>query len=377
MKTVKEINEKIKEGKAVVLTAEELKKLSNKKSPKEIAKSVDIVTTATFGPMCSSGVFLNFGHTTPPTKMQKVTIDGVPAYGGIAAVDVYLGATEEHPKNHKFGGAHVISKLINNEEVFLEFSAKPSDCYPGKQGSGKVSLKTINQAYFFNPRNCYQNYNAATNSSKKTLYTYMGKLVENFGSVNYAGAGEISPLLNDPELETIGIGTKIFLCGGEGYITWEGTQFNKNQKIDETTKLPIGPSATLAITGDLRTMSPEYVKAMVIPGYGVSISLAIGIPIPVLNENIAKKLTVRNKDIKTNLIDYSTGNIIKTVNYQELIEGQVELNGKMVNTKTLCNQNGAKKVLTELKQKILNKEFLLTEPVLKLPILGKNTPFGK
>jgi len=377
MKTIKEINEKIKKGKAVVLTAKEVKKLGEKKSPEEIAKKVDVVTTATFGPMCSSGVFLNFGHPSPATKMQKVTLDGVPAYGGVAAVDVYLGATEEHPENRKFGGAHVIYKLINGEEIFVDFTATPSDCYPGTKESGNISLKHLNQAYFYNPRNCYQNYNAATNSSGKDLFTYMGKLNSNFGSVNYAGSGEISPLLNDPELKTIGIGTRIFFCGGDGYIAWEGTQFNSNQVKDNKTNLPIGPAATLAITGDLRQMSPEFVKPIVIPGYGVSLSLAIGIPIPILNKDIAKKVLVKNSDIKTNVEDYATGKTVQVVNYQELLENSLYINGKKVQTKSFSNNTGATKVLSLLKEKILSGDFLLTEPVAQLPFCGKNTPFGQ
>ena len=65
MKTYAEINEKIKKGTAVVLTAEEVSELSKTLSPKEIAEKVDVVTTATFGAMCSSGAFLNFGHSNP------------------------------------------------------------------------------------------------------------------------------------------------------------------------------------------------------------------------------------------------------------------------------------------------------------------------
>ena len=49
MKTYAEINEKIKKGTAVVLTAEEVSELSKTLSPKEIAEKVDVVTTATFG----------------------------------------------------------------------------------------------------------------------------------------------------------------------------------------------------------------------------------------------------------------------------------------------------------------------------------------
>ena len=98
MKTYAEINEKIKKGTAVVLTAEEVSELSKTLSPKEIAEKVDVVTTATFGAMCSSGAFLNFGHSNPPIRMEKIELNGVRVSGGLAAVDTYVGATDcNHP----------------------------------------------------------------------------------------------------------------------------------------------------------------------------------------------------------------------------------------------------------------------------------------
>ena len=93
-KSFEEINEKIKTGKAVIVTAEEIIDIVAEKGVKQTAKEVDVVTTGTFGPMCSSGMFINFGHSDPPIRMSKVWLNDVPAYAGIAAVDAYLGATE-------------------------------------------------------------------------------------------------------------------------------------------------------------------------------------------------------------------------------------------------------------------------------------------
>ena len=96
-RTYEEINQKIRTGKAVVLTAEEVLDLIAEKGVSGAAKRVDVVTTGTFGPMCSSGLFLNFGHPRPRIKMSEVYLNGVPAYAGIAAVDAYLGATALPP----------------------------------------------------------------------------------------------------------------------------------------------------------------------------------------------------------------------------------------------------------------------------------------
>ena len=370
MKTIEEINNKIKQGKAIVLTAAEVKQLTSSTSPKEIARKVDVVTTATFSPMCSTGVFLNLGHTTPRLKMQRVLLDNVPAYGGIAAVDVFLGAAENSTTNPLKGGAHVICKLIKGEEVAVEAYGEPTDCYPGSSVKGKITLDTINQAYFFNPRNCYQNYNAAVNSSNKKLKTYMGILNPAYGNVAYAGAGEISPLMNDPDLRTIGIGTPIFFCGGTGYIAWEGTQYNKNQARDERTHIPTGPAATLAIIADMRMVKPDFIKPVVVPGYGISIAVSIGVAIPVLDEDMAMRVSVQNKNIKTSIIDYATGERVTSVNYRDLLGGQATINGKAIRTTTMSRNRVAQDITVIMKNWIMANRFSLNAPVKSLPVHG-------
>lgn len=70
-KTYEEINEKIRNGNAVVVTAEEIIGIVDEIGLQAAAEKVDVVTTATFGPMCSSGAFLNFGHASPAIRMEK------------------------------------------------------------------------------------------------------------------------------------------------------------------------------------------------------------------------------------------------------------------------------------------------------------------
>lgn len=375
MRTLEEINEKIKRGKAVVLTAKEAKELATRESVKEVARKVDVVTTATFGPMCSSGVFLNLGHTAPKMRMQEVYLDGVRAHGGLGAVDLFLGATESSLENPSFGGAHVICKLIRREEVEFEASGKRSDCYPRDSIRGAITLDEINQAYFFNPRNCYQNYNAAANSSDRTLRTYMGVLLPAFGNLSYSGAGEISPLLNDPDLRTIGIGTPVFFCGGIGYVSWQGTQFNRRQQKDGKTATPIGPGVTLAIIADLREVQADLIKPIVIPGYGISLSVSIGIAIPVFDEEMALRVSVRNRDIRTRIIDFATGEEIALVNYRDLIENNVVIQGKKVKAVTMSRNKEAHKITSILKEWVSSQRFPLCRPVKPLPADAALRPF--
>ncbi|MCF8381630.1 MAG: homocysteine biosynthesis protein [Bacteroidales bacterium] len=374
-KTLEEINEKISRGEAVVMTAEEVSAMGRNMSPAEILEKVDVVTTATFGPMCSSGMFVNFGHSDPPIRMEKVTLNNVPVHSGIAAVDVYIGATEENPFNEKYGGANVIEDLIAGKEVKLKASAKGTDCYPETEVETIITKDSVNEMFMFNPRNSYQNYPCAVNSSGKLINTYMGSLLPNNGSATFSTSGELSPLLNDPEMKTIGIGTRIFLGGTEGYVAWNGTQFNTSGKKNEH-GIPYGNSATLAVIGNAKEMSPDYIKAAYFEKYGVSIFIGIGIPIPVLNEEIAKTVSIRNSQINTNICDYSKPGhpVVGITDYEKLFSGSITLNGKKIRTASLSSLYKARIIAEELKKWIEEGKFFLTMPVNPFPT---NTKLNK
>jgi len=372
MKTVAEINEKIKLGKAVVVTAEEIIGIAEEKGYEEAAEMIDVVTTGTFGPMCSSGVFINFGHTSPPIKMQTVTLNDVPAYAGLAAVDAYIGATElSQSKGMEYGGGHVIEALVAGEDVTLKATAHGTDCYPRKNVETTINKNNVNQIYMYNPRNAYQNYPAATNSTDKTIYTYMGTLLPKFNNITYSTAGELSPLLNDPYYRTIGLGTKIFLGGAQGYVTWQGTQHNPEQKRGEN-GVPQSLAGTLAVTGDLKDMSDRYVKGAVYEKYGISLFVGIGIPIPILDAEMLKHTAVKNSEIVTALADKSgKEKLPETYTYEQLQSGSVEFRGKQVKTAPLSSISRAREIAEELKSWIEKGEFLLTEAVAPLPLKNK------
>ena len=355
------------DGNAVVMTAEEFKQFVKANGIKKAAKDVDIVTTGTFGAMCSSGAYFNFGHADPPIKMQRIWLDGIPAYGGLAAVDAYLGATElDESNNMLHGGAHVIEDLVRGKAVRLRATAYGTDCYPRKEIDTYVSLKTVNQAVLMNVRNCYQNYAVATNSSSKTLYTYMGKLLPELGNATYSSAGELSPLLNDPYYRTIGIGTRIFLGGAQGFVIWEGTQFNPGVPRTET-GVPKRPAGSLAVIGDLKQMSSEFVRGLTFTKYGTSLGLGIGIPIPVLDEELAKSCAVTNDKIVTAIFDYSqptrARTVVREVSYSELRSGEIAIKGRQVPTSSLSSLYKARQISESLKSQILKDRFSIENPV--------------
>ena len=368
VKSYEEINDKIKKGKAVILTAEDVAAMSKELSPKEIFKKVDVVTTATFGAMCSSGAFLNVGHTNPPMRMETLTLNGVSAHGGIAAVDAYIGATQESPENPHYGGAHVIQELVDGKDILLEAWGKGTDCYPRKHIKTLINKESINEAYLFNPRNAYQNYNVAVNSTAQELNTYMGKLMPNLSNATYSTSGELSPLLKDPDMRTIGVGTRIFIGGAQGFVAWHGTQFNTSKPKNEH-GVPTSAAATLALIGDLKNMSSEFVKAAYFTGYGVTLFLGVGIPIPIIDEDIARAVAVRNDQIEASIYDYGKPDrpMLGCVSYAQLRSGTIELNGKPIKTTALSSLIKSRQIASMLCVEVKEGRFELNPPVQAFP----------
>jgi uncharacterized protein (DUF39 family) len=362
VKTIEEINEKIKQGTAVVVTAEEMIGIVEEIGTKKAAQKVDVVTTGTFSPMCSSGAFINFGHSNPPIRMTKVWLNDVMAYAGIAAVDAYIGATElSESQGMAYGGAHVIEDFISGKDIRLYAESYGTDCYPRKNITATINKYNVNQAIMFNPRNCYQNYPAGTNSTDKTIYTYMGTLLPQFGNVTYCTSGQLSPLLNDPEYRTIGIGTRVFLGGTQGYVAYQGTQHDPGQeRMPNGT--PVSMAGTLSLIGDMKKMSAKYIRAAVYEKYGTTLFVGIGIPIPILDEDMAAKTAVSDKDIYTNIVDKSGAtSFSQRVSYGELRSGSVIVNGKKVPTAPLSSMKVAREIADTLKCQVLKGEFLLSE----------------
>jgi len=380
-KSYAEINARIKAGEAVVVTAEEMIDIVDKNGPVEAARKIDVVTTGTFSTMCSSGAFFNFGQTTPTIKASKVWINKVPAYAGLAAVDIFLGAAEPseddplnkvYPGEFRYGGGHIIEDLVAGKKVFLEAKAYPTDCYANRKCKKELTLADIPFALLCNPRNGYQNYNCAVNFSDRTVHTYMGTLKPQCRNANYCSAGELSPLLNDPFYRTIGLGTRIFLGGGIGYVTWNGTQHNPNTPRSAN-GTPRRPSGTMMVQADMKQMSAQWLRGVSLQGYGCSLALGLGVPIPVLNEEMALFTGVSDKDIYTQVVDYGhdyTNGIQRNygeVSYTELRSGEIVVAGKKVPTAPLSSRVKALEIAEILKKWILDRKFELGEPVAHFP----------
>lgn len=381
-RTYKDINARIKAGKAVVLTAEEVIEKVREKGLSQAAREVDVVTTGTFGPMCSSGAFLNFGHSSPRIRMSKVWLNDVPAYTGIAAVDAFIGATElpeedprntEYPGEFRYGGGHVIEDLLARKPVRLKATSYGTDCYPRREIETTITLDDINEAILFNPRNCYQNYNCAVNLSDRTIYTYMGTLKPRLGNAHYSTSGQLSPLLKDPYFKTIGIGTRIFLGGGIGYVVWNGTQHFPGFLKDSSGKELCGAGGTLAVLGDLKQMKPGWLVGASLRGYGASLTVGIGVPIPILNEEILAYAARPDEELFAPVVDYSDAypnrkpDNLGVVSYAQLKKGLVRILDRDVPAAAMSSYFKAREIAGILKNWIQKGEFFLGEPSQLLP----------
>ncbi|MBE9506292.1 MAG: homocysteine biosynthesis protein [Chloroflexi bacterium] len=389
-KTIAEINERISRREAVVLTAEEIIDYVKKEGFEKAARTVDVVTTGTFGPMCSSGMYMNIGHSKPRIKIGggKASLNDVPAYAGMAAVDLFLGATavpDDDPKNKiypgefRYGGGHVIEDLVAGKDIRLIASGYGTDCYPRKKLETWIRLEDLNSATLFNIRNSFQNYEVAVNVGDRVLYTYMGVLKPQLGNANYSTSGQLSPLLNDPDYDTTGIGTRVFLGGGIGYVAWHGTQHNPHvPRLDNDT--PREASGCLALIGDLKQMDTRWLVGTSMLGYGATLSVGVGLPIPVLSDKVLEHTLVTDADIVAPIIDFAYAHpnrepeILGEVSYAELRSGRIQLQGKEVPASSLSSYARAREIALILKTWISEGSFLLTEPVAPLP--GRDSEVG-
>jgi uncharacterized protein (DUF39 family)/predicted transcriptional regulator len=338
-----------------------MKKLVESSGIEVAYKEVDVVTTGTFGAMCSSGAIINLGHSDPPIKIQRAWINDVEVCHPGAAVDLYIGATiMSETRPFEYGGGHVIEDLISGKEVELRATSYGTDCYPRTKLRTTLTKDDLNQFYLLNFRNCYQRYNCATNSRDETIYTYMGKLLPRLRNATFSGSGALNPLMNDPDYETIGIGTRIFLGGGQGYVIGEGTQHDPRNNF-----------GTLMVRGDCKKMSSEFIRGASFTKYGTTLYIGIGIPIPILNEGIAKKTAILDEEILTDIVDYGIPRRerpkLGKVSYKELKSGAITIGDKRVKVSPLSSLKTARKIAETLKSWIENSSFYLTSPIERLP----------
>jgi uncharacterized protein (DUF39 family) len=125
--------------------------------------------------------------------------------------------------------------------------------------------------------------------------------------------------------------------------------------------------------GDMKQMDPKWIAGVSFQGYGCSLAMGLGIPIPILNEEMATYAAVSDEDIFTQIIDYGhdyPNGISKSlgqVSYAELKSGEIKLNGETVPTVPLSSVFRAREIAETLKDWIKTGKFFLGEPQFTLP----------
>ena len=137
----------------------------------------------------------------------------------------------------------------------------------------------------------------------------------------------------------------------------------------------------MAVIGDLKQMKPGWLVGTSMLGYGCTITVGIGVPIPIVSEEILRYTMVSDADIFAPIVDYSEDypqrkpDILGEVSYAELKSGQIEVRGRGVPTASLSSYPKAVEIANTLKDWIEKGEFLLTEPVAPLPGVESGVTF--
>ncbi len=304
--TIHEIQEKIDNGNAEVLTASEIKQMLD--NDEEITTDdVDVVTTGTCGVMSGTSAILHLPVAEPGSfqKASKIYLNGIEAFPGpcpnewLGSVDLIVYGTNHSTTRKHYGGGFLIHDLIKGEEIDIEVVDIEDNTI-----ESKVTIEDIPYAQMLGTRNAFRRYTAFTNPSKERVKSIFNAIPmkKNYKNLSFSGCGDINPLANDPHQEVIQSGTRVLVNGAEGLINGNGTRSS-----DE--------NPNLLIMSDIKQMN-EYYMGGFRTGMGPEVFNTVAIPIPVLNNNVLNNLKIRNSDITLPLADiHGRHLLIDTIDY--------------------------------------------------------------
>ena len=134
------------------------------------------------------------------------------------------------------------------------------------------------------------------------------------------------------------------------------------------------------LTGDLKQMDARWVRGASLVGYGTSLMIGVGIPIPVLDEEVAWHTSVSNRDIVCPVVDYGSdypkieGQPIGQVSYADLFSGKITVRGKEIPATPLSSLPRAREIADILKGWIGSGAFTLGASQMPLPAPAERVP---
>ena len=307
---ISEIDKKIGQGNAVILTMQEF--IDRIEEGEKIKfEDIDVVTTATKGLMSGIMGIFSFRLSPPKTlrKFTDISINGIPAfpgpcpneYLGIADLIVY-GTTQSKIKNNYCGGS-LFRELV--EGKYVEILAKSSE---GEVVERSISLKDMQFAKLLGTRQAIKNYNAMINCENYPVNTIFSSLPfePNKSQLTFSGCGALNPFQNDPEFNVFGVGTPLLVNGSKGYMIGPGTR----NYIEKPNMMTIAP---------FLDMQPEYMGAFK-TSYGLEPCCSIAIPIPILNERIFNNLARSDRDVDLKILSLVGREQIGKISYSDVWE---------------------------------------------------------
>jgi L-aspartate semialdehyde sulfurtransferase len=293
IRSIEEINQKIKNGDATVLTAEEVSILVREgNTPK--AEDVDVVTTGTCGIMSGTAAILHVPVSDPGAfkKAKKIILNGVPGFPGpcpnewLGSVDMIIYGTAHSIYDHSYGGGFLFKDLVSGKDIEVEMESTD-----GEKIKSKTNIDEIGTAQMIGTRMAFKNYNSFTNPSKELISSIFHAIDMDgpFKGLSVSGCGQINPLQNDPLMKTICSGAKVLLNGSEGIVIGRGTRSSDEKP-------------NLMITADMTQMDPHYLGGFK-TGAGPEVFDSVAAAVPILNDNILKQTFIQNKDIKLPVAD--------------------------------------------------------------------------
>lgn len=290
--TVQEIKDKIEKGTATIMTASEL--LSMARAGEKVP-DVDVVTCATKGIMSGTVANLSFmvAEKNAFVRANKIWLNGVPAYPGpcpnerLGLVDMIVYGTAHSIRDHYYGGGHLFRDIVEGKEIIVEVETDE-----GKRFSTSTRIGDMQYAQMISTRNAFKNYLAYVNPEPVTLDHSIFSVAPFRGpykELKFCGCGELNPVEKDPDLEVIGIGTKVLVNGGPGIVTGRGTR-----------SAPEKPN--LSAVSDMKKMKPDYMGGFNTTA-GPEVIVSWAVPIPILNERVLNNVLKTDEQIPLPVVD--------------------------------------------------------------------------
>lgn len=313
-RTISDIQKKIDSGDVVILTAKEIG--DRVREGETITLSdIDVVTTATSALMSGTYAVLSFQVTKPDvfTKAKNVWINEVPTQVGpcpnerIGILDLIILGTQESIIDPRYGAGDLFKDLAQGKKVQVKIETDE-----GKRLTSFTTLKQIPHAMLHASRNAFKNYLAFVNPGESSVSTifHSDMMKGNYEEMTFCGCGELNPIENDPDLKTIGVGTRVLINGAQGFVTGAGTRSSAEKP-------------NLTGVADMHQMNPEFMGGFT-TGHGPDIITTWAVAIPVLDLEMLTHILKTNDKIPLKVVDVRSRLPIHEITYGQVWDNTID-----------------------------------------------------